>query len=211
MVGTPIRTEEEQVDMVLHLSMEKVGTKISLTEEEVLTKIKPHVMVTVKVAMGIGSCNTISNLKDLSLPTVLVHTDKPCLQLKDLMEDTRHRQEVDTATCMDWKRVPLLRLQFHQLLGRHRFPLDPQHHIPLVLPLPPQHHLPHLPLPLQHRIPLVLPLILQHRIPLVLPLPSQLLLPMLPTILLPTLTVEEVTVMVMVMVMEAVKEEATEE
>ena len=100
MVGTPILTvEEEQVDMVLHLNMEdqvdmvlnlnmeEVGSRNSLTEEEEVvldTNLKLHVLDTVTEDIGIGSCNTVSNLKDmegatvsLSLRTaVLVHTDK---------------------------------------------------------------------------------------------------------------------------------------
>jgi len=115
-VGTVLRqvgTEEEVINMVLlHLNMEEVGTE---EEEEVDTKTNLH--VTVLEAMVIGSCNTISNLKEdteveatVNPPMVLVHMDKA--RLKDLMEDTIH-QEVGMAiqACLDCKRVPLSRLQ----------------------------------------------------------------------------------------------------
>jgi len=113
---------EEEVDLtveelVLTVNLHvMVPEEVDLTVEELVLTAKLHVMV--PEAMGLGSCSTISNLKDtevvttvlvltvLVLPvlvltvlvhtvlvhTVLVHTDK--LHLKDLTEDTSHQEVV---------------------------------------------------------------------------------------------------------------------
>ena len=95
------------MDIVVHLTMEEEGTRVSLDMEEVDTSLKLHVMVTAAAveAMGIGSCSTISNVKkhtegataNLSLlPTVLlvlVRTET----LKHLMEGTTLDTEGATA------------------------------------------------------------------------------------------------------------------
>jgi hypothetical protein len=117
---------EEEVDLtveelVLTVNLHvMVPEEVDLTVEELVLTAKLHVMV--PEAMGLGSCSTISNLKDtevvtvnpltvlvltvLVLPvlvltvlvhtvlvhTVLVHTDKP--HLKDLTEDTSHQEVV---------------------------------------------------------------------------------------------------------------------
>ena len=104
-----ILMEEQQVDMVVHLSMEEEeGTRVSLDMEEVdiSLNLKLHVMVTAVEATGIGSCSTISNVKKhtegatanlrLSLPMVLLVLARTAT-LKHLMEDTTLDTEGATA------------------------------------------------------------------------------------------------------------------
>ena len=99
---------EELVDIVVHLTMEEEGTRVSLDMEEVEVDtslhLKLHDMVTAAVATGIGSCSTSNVNKhtegataNLSLlPTVLlvlVRTET----LKHLMEGTTLDTEGATA------------------------------------------------------------------------------------------------------------------
>ena len=96
------------MDIVVHLTMEEEGTRVSLDMEEVDTSLKLHVMVTAAAveAMGIGSCSTISNVKkhtegataNLSLlPMVLLVLVVRTETLEHLMEGTTLDTEVATA------------------------------------------------------------------------------------------------------------------